>query len=91
MRWNAASAGDGYALLLRAAGIAPGSDPAATLADRLDAWVLAAGLPRNLAAEGIGGEELAALADEAAEEWTGRFNPRPFDAAGALALYRSCA
>ena len=91
VRWNAASVGDGYAVLLRAAGIAPGSDPAATLADRLDAWVLAAGLPRNLAAEGIGGEELAALADEAAEEWTGRFNPRPFDAAGALALYRSCA
>jgi hypothetical protein len=28
------------------------------------------------------------LAEEAAEQWTGRFNPRPFDAAGALEIYQ---
>jgi hypothetical protein len=27
------------------------------------------------------------LASDAATQWTGTFNPRPFDAAAALALY----
>jgi len=30
---------------------------------------------------------LALLASEAAREWTGSFNPRPFDATAALDLY----
>jgi len=33
-------------------------------------------------------EQVADLAEQAAEQWTGRFNPRPFDGAGALELYR---
>jgi len=32
-------------------------------------------------------DDLAMLAAEAARQWTGTFNPRPFDARGALALY----
>jgi alcohol dehydrogenase class IV len=32
---------------------------------------------------------LASLADEAAGQWTGRFNPRPFGAAAALEIYRA--
>ena len=32
--------------------------------------------------------DLAALASEAAEQWTGTFNPRPFDAEGALEIYQ---
>jgi hypothetical protein len=32
-------------------------------------------------------EDLPALAEEAAGQWTGRFNPRAFDAAGALEVY----
>ena len=32
--------------------------------------------------------EMAGLAEEAAKQWTGTFNPRPFDAAGALELYQ---
>jgi hypothetical protein len=32
---------------------------------------------------------LPALADLAAEQWTGTFNPRPLDAAGALEIYRA--
>ena len=31
---------------------------------------------------------LSALAGEAAEQWTGRFNPRPFDIRGALEVYQ---
>jgi hypothetical protein len=38
--------------------------------------------------DGIVFEELASLAADAAEQWTGRFNPRPFDYEGALEVYR---
>ena len=89
VRWNASSARDAYRDLLRAAGIPPGDDPAHTLASRLDAWVAVAGLPQQLADASVHDGELPALAEEASAEWTGRFNPRPFDAAGALAVYRS--
>ena len=89
VRWNASSARDAYRDLLRAAGIPPGGDPADTLASRLDAWVAMAGLPRELADASVPDRDLPALAEEASAEWTGRFNPRPFDAAGALAVYRS--
>jgi hypothetical protein len=33
--------------------------------------------------------DLPQLAEDAAVQWTGRFNPRPLDAAGALELYRA--
>ena len=89
VRWNASSAGEAYHDLLRAAGIPPGDDPADTLADQLDAWVAMADLPTDLAGENLRERDLPALAEEASAEWTGRFNPRPFDAAGALAVYRS--
>jgi hypothetical protein len=34
--------------------------------------------------------EIPALAADAAEQWTGTFNPRPFDVAGAIEVY-TCA
>ena len=89
VRWNASSARDAYRDLLGAAGIPPGDNPADTLASRLDAWVAMAALPQDLAGESLHVRDLPALAEEASAEWTGRFNPRPFDAAGALAVYRS--
>ena len=89
VRWNAASAREAYRDLLRAAEIPPGAEPAETLAGRLDAWIATAGLPRDLGGESLPVADLPALAEEASAEWTGRFNPRPFDAAGALAVYRS--
>jgi alcohol dehydrogenase len=88
-RWNAAVATAGYADLLTAAARSPGDSPAHTLANRLDALAERGGLPRRLTALGVSVEDLPALAAEAAEEWTGTFNPRPFDAAAALDLYRS--
>jgi hypothetical protein len=33
-------------------------------------------------------EMLPQLAHDAAQQWTGRHNPRPFDAAAALELYQ---
>jgi alcohol dehydrogenase len=88
-RWNAPVASDGYAELLAAAGRTAGDSPAHTLANRLDALAERGGLPRRLGALGIGADQLPLLATEAAQEWTGTFNPRPFDTTAALDLYRS--
>ena len=87
VRWNGPAAAPLYAELLRAAGRDPGADPAAALADRLEHLAVHAGLPRGLRAAGVAADHLAALAAHAAEQWTGRFNPRPFDAQGARELY----
>jgi alcohol dehydrogenase len=77
VRWNAEVVRDRYAELL------PGGD----LAARLDALARAASLPRSLAEIGVLRQDLAALSADAATQWTGTFNPRPFDSAAALALY----
>jgi alcohol dehydrogenase len=88
VRWNAREAVSGYAELLVAAGRDPGPDPAERLAERLEALAVRAGLPRGLRAAGVAEADLPALAEEAATQWTGRFNPRPFDREAALQLYR---
>ena len=89
VRWNAPSAGDAYRDLLEAAGMSPGADPAEMLASLLENWVRDAGLPPDLGAASVYVDDLPSLAEEAAQEWTGRFNPRVFDAEGALDVYRS--
>jgi alcohol dehydrogenase len=58
------------------------------LAARLTELRAAAGLPAGIREAGARYEDLPRLAEHAAEQWTGRFNPRPFDAAGALEVYR---
>jgi alcohol dehydrogenase class IV len=84
VRWNGRVANDRYGEL-RAA---PGRDHAGALADRLEALRAAGDLPRRLGAVGVSEADLAALAEDAATQWTGRFNPRPFDAAAARELYQ---
>ena len=61
---------------------------AGDLADRLDEMAVNACLPRRLRDLGIPEAALPALAGEAAGQWTGRFNPRPFGVEGALEIYR---
>jgi alcohol dehydrogenase class IV len=87
VRWNAEAAGPLYAELLRASGRRPAPDAAGAVADRLEHLAVQAGLPRGLRAAGVSRDQLPALAAHAAEQWTGRFNPRPLDADGALELY----
>ncbi len=90
IRWNAASAADGYTALL-------GSprrrvrdlDAAETLARLMEDFARAAGLPARLGDAGVDEALLPALAALAAQQWTGGFNPRPFDAEGALDIYRA--
>jgi alcohol dehydrogenase len=87
VRWNGEVAGPLYRDLLRAAGLDDDGAPAERLARRLDELAAAARLPRTLRELGATAEALPALAADAAGQWTGKFNPRPFDREGALALY----
>ena len=90
VRWNAGVAGARYAELLAATGRSvPEAAAAEALASRLEALAVAGGLPRGLRDAGVPEADLPALADEAAQQWTGRYNPRPFDAAGAREVYRA--
>lgn len=58
------------------------------LEDRLRAMAQAAGLPGGLRELDIPRDSFPKLAAAAALQWTGKFNPRPFDAAGALEIYQ---
>jgi alcohol dehydrogenase len=87
VRWNGEAAGDLYADLLRIAGLDPGARAGEQLATRLAALARTGGLPARLGDLGAASADLPALADAAAGQWTGTFNPRPFDRAAALELY----
>jgi len=85
VRWNAAADASRYALLIRSHGVAPGEQ----LAMVLDRFAHAGGLGGRLRDRGVTVDALPDLAQQAAEQWTGGFNPRRFDAAGALEIYRA--
>lgn len=88
VRWNGAHVGDAYAELLRLVGVECNVPDAATaLANRLRVLATAADLPSSLQALGVSRDDLPQMAKLAASEWTGTFNPRPFDASGALEVY----
>jgi alcohol dehydrogenase len=76
VRWNAEVVGDEYARLWKG-----------DLPSRLDDLARAAGLPRTLSDIGVVAADVDALAADAATQWTGTHNPRPFDAAAARVLY----
>jgi alcohol dehydrogenase len=78
VRWNAETVGSEYARL------SDGDLPA-----RLDRLARAGALPRALRELGVARDDFAALAADAATQWTGTHNPRPFDYAAALGLYES--
>ena len=49
----------------------------------------AGGLSMKLSDKGVEEGALPDLAAQAAGQWTGTFNPRPFDAEGAMEIYRA--
>ena len=59
------------------------------LAGQLDALAHAGGLGGRLRDRGVTEGSLPELAQLAATQWTGTFNPRLFDAGGALEIYRA--
>ena len=62
---------------------------AETLAGRLTGYLTAAGLPTHLRDLGVGRGILPVLADEAAQQGTARFNPRPVTESDILKLYQA--
>ncbi len=88
VRWNNEEVGERYRQLWRSAHPRGGdADEGCELAARLEELSDAGGLPRRLGETGVPANDLAGLAVEAARQWTGRFNPRAFDAAAALRIY----
>ena len=91
VRFNGHVLGDMYVELLEAvAGVpglpAPSSGPEG-LADFVTRLVAAANLPVRLRDCQVDRERLPKLAEFAAKQWTGTFNPRPVGPAELLALY----
>jgi alcohol dehydrogenase len=90
VRWNGGVAAERYAALLNSPRRrARDQDAADALAFRLEDLAGAAGLSLKLSDSGVDEAALPALAADAAQDWTGTFNPRPFDAAGAIEIFRA--
>lgn len=90
VRFNAPAASNLYADLAADASLCePGDSSAAEcLAYHLQLLTERSGLPTKLSACHVTEQLFSTLADEAAVQWTGNFNPRPVDSAALLALYR---
>jgi len=57
------------------------------LISRLESLLNEAEVPRSLAERGVAPSMVKILAEEAAQQWTAGFNPRPLAAADFVALY----
>src|SRR5215813_1351348 len=95
VRWNGQVVGDRYNKLMKVSSAisdevsGSGQDNAAeSLARRLEELLLIGGLRNGLKGAGVPAGDLPRLAEEAARQWTGQFNPRSFGAAEALELYK---
>jgi alcohol dehydrogenase len=80
VRWNAPVVAARYAAL---------AGSADALAAQLEHFARIGGLESRLRDHGASDADLPELSALAAQQWTGTFNPRPFDAAGALEIYRA--
>src|SRR5437588_10591535 len=91
IRYNAEVVSDLYSELAGEAGLLDGdrSVAAEALAKRIISLMQAAGLPTSLSVCGINPGIFPVLAEEAAEQWTGRFNPRPVTQKDLLRLYEA--
>jgi alcohol dehydrogenase len=86
VRFNGPAVGPLYADLARDAGLADGAE---ALARRVTALMRAAGLPTALAECDVSRGILPLLAEEASQQWTARFNPRPVAEGDLLRLYEA--
>jgi alcohol dehydrogenase len=58
------------------------------LVQRLRDLAAKAGLPASLREAGVQEEAIPRLSEDAGAQWAGKFNPRSFDAAGALEIFQ---
>jgi alcohol dehydrogenase len=91
LRFNSGTVGALYADLARGSGLLNGDQHAAaeSLARRVVELMDKSGLPTSLSACGVGPGILPLLADEAAGQWTAKFNPRPVTERDLLQLFES--
>jgi alcohol dehydrogenase len=91
VRFNAPAAGPLYGDLAHESGLVNGDAGVAAeaVARRIADLVAEAGLPTALSQCGVSTGILPVLAEEAAQQWTGRFNPRPVAETDLLALYEA--
>jgi alcohol dehydrogenase class IV len=87
VRWNGPVAAERFGELLRLSQSPASSDPTEALAQRLEQLACVGGLRQSLSSTGVPREDIGILAADAAEQWTGSFNPRPFDINGAREVY----
>jgi alcohol dehydrogenase len=88
VRFNAVAVGSLYGELAELAGL-DHDDPAEAVAGRIVELLRAAKLPVSLSECGVSATILPVLADEANQQWTARFNPRPVADGELLALYQA--
>lgn len=91
IRYNAKVVNSLYARLGTDLGICSLTDPNAgdLIANLVRKFTKIAGLPTNLTMCNVDKNQLPTLAQEAAQQWTGTFNPRPVDAESLLQLYQA--
>ncbi len=90
IRFNAEIAGPLYADLAQLTGLGNANGNAAELiANRVSDLMRAAKLPATLAECGVSETILPVLAEEANQQWTARFNPRPVTERDLLGLYQT--
>jgi alcohol dehydrogenase len=91
IRFNAPVAGALYGDLAHDVGLVNGDQSVAAevLACRISHFLSAAQLPLSLSACGVSPGIFPVLAEEAAQQWTAGFNPRPVTEADLLGLYEA--
>ena len=92
VRWNAETNDRLYRELI-SDGVTPEAEVATSevgnrLAARLVQIGTACGFPSRLRDTGVDSGDLEVLAEVAAEQWTGSFNPRPFSTPEALEVFQ---
>jgi alcohol dehydrogenase len=91
VRFNAAAVAPLYGELAHGSGLVNGDTGVAAeaIARRVTGLAEEMGLPTSLSQCGVSGGILPVLAEEASQQWTGRFNPRPVAERELLALYEA--
>jgi alcohol dehydrogenase len=90
IRYNASAAGNAYAELLESANLkAYGlSSAAERLAARVEQLLEPSGQPQRLSQCGLDRNLIPTLAQEAAKQWTGKFNPKPLEVLDFIEVYK---
>jgi len=89
IRFNAKVVNHYYQELVEDSALSNGQPAADVLAERIMALTVTAGLPSSLKECGVSDTILHLLAEEANQQWTARFNPRPVAETEILKLYQA--